>query len=464
MQQTDEPICDPIDDTMTTDPIQPAAIARLPDEVLAHILRWLPCAERTAAAQVDRRWRTLAEDARLLGLPRCVFDLADEGEIATFRATLSADVDGGNGKTARCTYIHASHCPCHQNRLVDAAVDGRHDLIEPIVRGCAPKYKAACLVAASRGHHRVVAALLRANRSAFPDYNVAECAARAGHNKVIERVVNFSKSTTWPLCKWAARAGQLDTLIYLREHGAPWDSRTFKAAAKSGRLDLFCYMHENACRHDCSVMRAAAAGGHAHIVDYGLANGFKWKGHWCDRVAALGNHLDVLLVARTHGYAWTPDVCSGAAAGGHLDLIKRAHADRSPWDGHTCSEAARRGRLDILSFAVENGCPMGEYTAWSACEGGHLDCLVYAHQHGAALTNYICWIAARHGHRDCMDYVHAQGFCQRSCRDFFPPPKGALSGVVSAASTVGSAATFAACLGLVCAVEIVSLFRPRRPW
>ncbi|AJF97290.1 ankyrin repeat protein [Pandoravirus inopinatum] len=392
-------------------------IGHLPDEVLAHILKWLPCADRATAASVDRRWRSLCEDAHLLGRPLCVGPFAAQSGSEPFGAL-------AHNRQVCDTYIHARDCPCHDNRLVDAAKHGRHDLVKPLLQGWAPRYNVACLVAAARGDDNVLMALARDRGfHTFPAVEVAEVAARAGHIHVLDHVVDFARYVVPSLCRNAAGAGQLETLVHLRQRGARWDKETFEAAADSGHLGVFQYLYENGCpREDWVVTCRLAAKGHAHLVDYALEHGLEWSSQ-ADYAAALGNHLDVLLVARTRGRPWTAKACSGAAAGGHLDLLKRVRADGCPWSGQTCMDAARNGHLDILTYAIENGCPMGEYAAKAACKKGHLDCLVYAHQHGAPLEDNDCWVAARKGHVDCMEYVHAQGLCGGECRKYFPPPK-----------------------------------------
>ncbi|AVK76387.1 Ankyrin repeat domain containing protein [Pandoravirus neocaledonia] len=439
------------DDTTTSsnDSSRPDAttINCLPNEVLLHILNWLPCTDRTAAASVDRWWRSLFEDTRLLWPPPCI----GASHVAAIREW-PLNVHARGHKEVCVTYVHAAGCPCHANRLVDAVKHWRADLIMPLVRGHAPKFDGACLIAARRGDMLALKTLwcvTPLTRGSLP-FRVAEVAAQFGQMDALKFAVSvLGGHATSDLCIIAAGAGRLKATVYIHQHGAPLNRGTFRAAAASGRLAVFRYLCDNGCPRDDWVPHEAVTRGHDSIVDHALGCGLGWT-RYHDYEAALGNHLNVLLVARAYGYPWTAWVCSGAARNGHLDLIKEARAVGCPWDGGTCEKAARNGRLGVLTYAVEHGCPMGKHTARKACYGGHLDCLVYAHQHGAPLDDDDCWLAACTGHIDCMEYVHAQGFCNRKCRKCLASPKGSRSVVASAMSGVKSATIFVPRSGVVC--------------
>ena len=49
------------------------------------------------------------------------------------------------------------------------------------------------------------------------------------------------------LCTSAARGGQLETLIWLRQIGCPWDSRTCANAAQFGHLEVLKWARANGC-------------------------------------------------------------------------------------------------------------------------------------------------------------------------------------------------------------------------
>ena len=45
----------------------------------------------------------------------------------------------------------------------------------------------------------------------------------------------------------AAVAGQLEALIWAREHGCPWDRDTSKAAAQGGNIEVLRWAREHGC-------------------------------------------------------------------------------------------------------------------------------------------------------------------------------------------------------------------------
>lgn len=46
----------------------------------------------------------------------------------------------------------------------------------------------------------------------------------------------------------------------------------------------------------------------------------------CEKAAAEGN-LEMLQLARKHGYAWNEKTCEAAAMAGHLEILQWAHAN-----------------------------------------------------------------------------------------------------------------------------------------
>ena len=49
------------------------------------------------------------------------------------------------------------------------------------------------------------------------------------------------------LCMWAAGAGQLEILKWLRENDFPWDEETCAAAALNGHLEVMQWLRANGC-------------------------------------------------------------------------------------------------------------------------------------------------------------------------------------------------------------------------
>jgi hypothetical protein len=51
-------------------------------------------------------------------------------------------------------------------------------------------------------------------------------------------------------CKYAAKNGYLELLIYFHENGCPWDESTCYVAAQYDHLGCLKYAHENGCPWD----------------------------------------------------------------------------------------------------------------------------------------------------------------------------------------------------------------------
>ena len=64
------------------------------------------------------------------------------------------------------------------------------------------------------------------------------------------------------LCMWAAGAGQLEILKWLRENDFPWDSETCEFAAMNGHLEVLQRARAHGCRRTVSMCSKAAQGGH----------------------------------------------------------------------------------------------------------------------------------------------------------------------------------------------------------
>ena len=158
------------------------------------------------------------------------------------------------------------------------------------------------------------------------------------------------------LCHAAARSGQLEKLMLLRENNKPWDEITCAAAACGGHIEVIQWLRANGCPWDEEACAAAAHGGHLEVLQWARANGCRWNKctYWG---AVHGGHLEVLQWAREHGCKWDAYTCVMAARGGHLDVLQWARANECPWDKYTCVYARKHGHHDLLKWAIANGCP-----------------------------------------------------------------------------------------------------------
>ena len=151
------------------------------------------------------------------------------------------------------------------------------------------------------------------------------------------------------LCGFAASAGQLEVLKWLRENGCPW-----------GETSSWAVGH-----------------GRPKVLQWAIANGCPWDAKTCKmaNTAVKGRHLEVLKVLHANGCQWDEGTCAGAAMFGHLEELQWLRANGCPWNEETCMCAAERGHLDVLQWARENGCPWDVDTCSLAAKGSHLEVL-----------------------------------------------------------------------------------------
>ncbi|KAL6067975.1 Ankyrin repeat domain containing protein [Balamuthia mandrillaris] len=156
-------------------------------------------------------------------------------------------------------------------------------------------------------------------------------------------------------CPWeatcvAARAGNKELLLWLRENGCVWGVGTFAATASTGNMGMLQWLLEEGCPWDKSTCREAAAGGHLEAL--------KW-----------------LQWARSEGCPWSAKTCSAAARHGHLHVLQWLRKEGCRWDERTIRNAALGGHKTLLRWADFNGCRMAHRICKAAAEGGHLDIL-----------------------------------------------------------------------------------------
>jgi hypothetical protein len=129
------------------------------------------------------------------------------------------------------------------------------------------------------------------------------------------------------LCSYAARAGHLGMLRWLRSRGAAWDATTCIAAAEESRVPLL-----------------------------------KW--------------------ARAHGAPWDARVFKRAVQNGDPMVMATLYEMGAPWDGRACKVAAARGCLETLRWLRNKGCPWDDRVMVAATVRQHLAILEWAYAHG----------------------------------------------------------------------------------
>ena len=174
-------------------------------------------------------------------------------------------------------------------------------------------------------------------------HDAAKVSAERGNLRCLRWALSRCSETdkadlTW-ICAWN---GHLDCLVYLHEHGCPWNEDACACAAENGHLDCLAYVHEHGC---------------------------PWNAMTC-LIAALEGQLACMRYAHERGCPWDEDTCSFAAWNGHLACLAYAHEHGSPWSAATSRDAALYGKYDCLAYALSHGCPWDEdtcsFAAWNA--------------------------------------------------------------------------------------------------
>ena len=185
------------------------------------------------------------------------------------------------------------------------------------------------------------------------------------------------------LCHAAARSGQLEKLMLLRENNKPWDEITCAAAACGGHIEVIQWLRANGCPWDVHTCRSAAICGQLEVLQWARANGCPWDEYVCGN-ATFAGHLEMLRWARENGCPWDERICARAAYGGHFEVLQWARANGCPWNAVTCKAAANGGHLEVLKWARANGCPW----SWPHCvsvaqASEHSDVLAWLHENKA---------------------------------------------------------------------------------
>jgi hypothetical protein len=210
-------------------------------------------------------------------------------------------------------------------------------------------------------------------------------------------------------CEWAAARGQLETLIWARNHGCRWNETTYARAAENGHVNVLIWSRNHGYPMSADICAIAAENGHLDVLIWARENDCPWNRQVCTLAAEHG-HLDVLVWAREHGCDWNISTCAMAAQGGHLDVLVWAREHGCPWDATTCTCAVSGGHLDVLVWAREHGCDWNTPTCGMAAQRGHLDILIWAREHDCPWNVYTCIMAAMYGHLNVLIWA-----CEHGC-------------------------------------------------
>lgn len=310
---------------------------RLPDEILAAVLAWMPCATLDGPVSgVCVRWRRLARDHTAVGRrescvehafavqrfemsQRCV--LVQSGAREPRRVALSYE-------RRLCAAATTGHVGCMAHTH-DPTLEWPHRVVSHAAQG---------------GHVRVLAWLWRRGCA----FKAADMYAAARHGRVdcmaylYDRVRARHHDDWWPLfC--AAGSGHLAAVAWLRGRGYAWHREVVAEALRKGHADAAAWMVAGGCPWPPKMPVAAARGGHVGILRAML-----------DRGLAVG-----------------ADLCRAAIEGGSGAVVGLLCEHAAPWSAWHCALAAAAGRLDMVEVMCASGCPCGADVLSAAQAAGH---------------------------------------------------------------------------------------------
>lgn len=383
----------------------------LPDELLAYILSFLPCAlGRGVCARVCSRWRQVASDDRAIGRTHChrSKDLPRDWQqpVVTYyrmyRQVSACDRAAAAGHVDCLVYARNRQHVWDTTTCALAARYGHVDVLRFLSENGCPQtdqvstylndlYKDAV---ATSNHELVMMAVASGNidcveylskSRAIPlSSALFKVAAESGHVHTMRYGVEQGLATrlAYDACEAAARGGHIQCLVYAREIGCPWGKNLCASAVEGGSIECLAYTHQNGGRLINCMWLDAIERGRIEIVRYACENGWA-PTRRAMRVAVTSGRVDMVrCVCRRGDAAWNADdLCAMAAGSGSLDIVRYLCEIGYGQSKGACTAAARADRPDILAYLHEHGCPWDRPSClyWARCRG--LNCLSYLYEH-----------------------------------------------------------------------------------
>jgi len=254
------------------------------------------------------------------------------------------------------------------------------------------------------------------------------------------------------MCSYTAQKAaehSLESLMYVRSKGCPWDETTTEAAAEKGDLECLKWARENDCNWKWTTTHAAAFHGHVECLKWARENGCEWKESSDFVISENCSTVECLKYVFENGVFLTPRVLTLAARTGRLEILKFAVENNCPREDRAICEAINNGHEDCFEYLKEQGFPFGEI--YSKCEDfkdgiqhrnllkkfinlgfhfgpkfcdhaakwGHVNCIKYAIRKGTKTSWKSCSKAAFFGRKKTLTWLHehtkaCNGFCSRS--------------------------------------------------
>jgi len=193
-------------------------------------------------------------------------------------------------------------------------------------------------VAAGEGHLEVVK--WAHTRRCGASTETIDAALSQGHLQVLEWL--GENSYPMPLCLSHEATRHPRAVEWAIKSGIGVDASTYAAAARRGQLESLVVLRDAGCAiNGRGVIQEAARGGHARVIEWALANGGELTPHACT-LAARGGHLEALMSLRAAGCEWNHWVMIDAAATGQLKVLRWAASHGCDWSVDQASAAMTR--------------------------------------------------------------------------------------------------------------------------
>jgi hypothetical protein len=119
--------------------------------------------------------------------------------------------------------------------------------------------------------------------------SICNLAARNGYINIFKWLKEINRhhyyiSTVY----YAANAGQLKTLIWLKENGHHWNTTVMCCAAEKGHLETLKGLRNNGCPWDERTCGYAAVYGYIDVLKWARENGCPWDEQTRRRAAEIG--------------------------------------------------------------------------------------------------------------------------------------------------------------------------------
>ena len=235
-------------------------------------------------------------------------------------------------------YARAHGCPCDEWICASAAKGGQlHDDCQWPTPG-----QLLSLVAAGEGQFKVLKWLTEERLCILEEQTFAY-AASAGSMEMLRWLKDQECPWDSLACNGAA---SLEVLQWLRSNGCPWDGYTIEFSAARGQLEQLKWAHEQGGAPLClDTFIEAAAGGHIEVLSWLRAQGCPWD----ETVCAAAKEVEVIRWLHEHGCSWDERTTLITIYGfsswcfHRLDVVKWAIEHGCPWD----PEATRKGAISI---------------------------------------------------------------------------------------------------------------------